>query len=100
MAIVAPFYYRLSSEGVYAYFREIARAVRVDVTLYNIPMFASPIESDAEVNRARFDLDNACLNLLAMQAPMANDLREVIAALKIASALERLLAELEEVLTR
>jgi len=44
VAIVAPFYYRLSSEGVYAYFREIARAVRVDVTLYNIPMFASPID--------------------------------------------------------
>ncbi len=44
VAIVAPFYYRLSSEGVYAYFREIADHVSVDVTLYNIPMFASPID--------------------------------------------------------
>lgn len=44
VAIVAPFYYRLSSEGVYAYFRQIADTVSVDVTLYNIPMFASPIE--------------------------------------------------------
>lgn len=44
VAIVAPFYYRLSSEGVYAYFREIASAVSVDVTLYNIPLFASPID--------------------------------------------------------
>lgn len=44
VAIVAPFYYRLSSEGVYAYFREIAEAVSVDVTLYNIPLFASPID--------------------------------------------------------
>lgn len=44
VAIVAPFYYRLSSEGVYAYFREIADHVSVDVTLYNIPLFASPID--------------------------------------------------------
>jgi 4-hydroxy-tetrahydrodipicolinate synthase len=44
VAIVAPFYYRLSSEGVYAYFREIADRVAVDVTLYNIPLFASPID--------------------------------------------------------
>lgn len=44
VAIVAPFYYRLSSDGVYAYFREIADTVSVDVTLYNIPLFASPID--------------------------------------------------------
>lgn len=44
VAIVAPFYYRLSSEGVYAYFREIADNVSVDVTMYNIPLFASPID--------------------------------------------------------
>jgi 4-hydroxy-tetrahydrodipicolinate synthase len=44
VAIVAPFYYRLSSDGVYAYFREIADSVSVDVTLYNIPLFASPID--------------------------------------------------------
>jgi len=52
VAIVAPFYYRLSSEGVYAYFREIARSVRVDVTLYNIPLFASPIDVDTVVRLA------------------------------------------------
>lgn len=44
VAIVSPFYYRLSSEGVYAYFREIAQNSPIDVTLYNIPMFASPID--------------------------------------------------------
>ncbi len=44
VAIVAPFYYRLSSEGVYAYFREIADSVSIDVTIYNIPLFASPID--------------------------------------------------------
>ncbi len=44
VAIVSPFYYRLSSEGVYAYFKEIADHSPVDITLYNIPLFASPIE--------------------------------------------------------
>jgi len=44
VAIVAPFYYRLGPEAVYAYFKEIARNTPVDVTLYNIPMFASPID--------------------------------------------------------
>ncbi|MCA9076723.1 MAG: dihydrodipicolinate synthase family protein [Planctomycetaceae bacterium] len=44
VAIVAPFYYKLSPASVYAYFAEIGRNTPVDVTLYNIPMFASPID--------------------------------------------------------
>jgi 4-hydroxy-tetrahydrodipicolinate synthase len=44
VAIVAPFYYRLSPAAVYAYFKEIADQSPIDVTLYNIPMFASPID--------------------------------------------------------
>jgi 2-dehydro-3-deoxy-D-pentonate aldolase len=44
VAIVAPFYYKLSSSSVYAYFKEIGDNTPIDVTLYNIPMFASPID--------------------------------------------------------
>ena len=44
VAIVSPFYYKLSPEAVYAYFKEIGDNTPVDVTLYNIPMFASPID--------------------------------------------------------
>lgn len=44
VAVVSPFYYRLSMESVYAYFREIGRHSPIDVTLYNIPMLASPID--------------------------------------------------------
>src|SRR4051812_28240547 len=44
VAIVSPFYYKLSPESIYAYFREIAQNTPIDVTLYNIPMFASPID--------------------------------------------------------
>ncbi len=44
VAIVAPFYYRLSPANVYQYFKEIGDNTPIDVTLYNIPMFASPID--------------------------------------------------------
>ncbi len=44
VAIVSPFYYKLSPDNVYAYFKEIGDHTPVDVTLYNIPMFASPID--------------------------------------------------------
>ena len=44
VAIVSPYYYRLSPDNVYAYFHEIGRHTPVDVTLYNIPMFASPVD--------------------------------------------------------
>jgi len=44
VAIVSPFYYRLGPEALIAYFQEIARNSPIDVTLYNIPMFASPID--------------------------------------------------------
>ena len=44
VAIVAPFYYKLGQEAVYQYFKQIADSVSVDVTLYNIPAFASPID--------------------------------------------------------
>lgn len=44
VAIVSPFYYRLGPESVYGYFREIALNSPIDVTLYNAPMWASPID--------------------------------------------------------
>lgn len=55
VAIVSPFYYRLSSDGVFAYFREIAINSPIDVTLYNIPMFASPIDLPTIRRLAEFD---------------------------------------------
>lgn len=44
VAIVSPFYYKLSPAGVYAYFKAIAEQSPIDITLYNIPLFASPID--------------------------------------------------------
>ena len=62
VAIVAPFYYKLSAESVYAYFREIGNNTPIDVTLYNIPMFASPIDV-ATVQR----LSEECEKIVAIK---------------------------------
>lgn len=55
VAIVSPFYYKLSPESVYAYFREIALNSPIDVTLYNIPLFASPIDVPTIRRLAEFE---------------------------------------------
>jgi dihydrodipicolinate synthase/N-acetylneuraminate lyase len=55
VAIVSPFYYKLSPESVYAYFKEIALNSPIDVTLYNIPLFASPIDVPTIRRLAEFE---------------------------------------------
>ncbi len=55
VAIVSPFYYKLSPESVFAFFREVALNSPIDVTLYNIPMFASPIDVPTIRRLAEFD---------------------------------------------
>jgi 4-hydroxy-tetrahydrodipicolinate synthase len=54
VAIVSPFYYRLTPGAVYAYFREIAINSPIDIVLYNIPMFASPIDAPTIQRLAEF----------------------------------------------
>ena len=48
------------------------------------------VEGDAKVDQLQHDLDNLAVRLLALRQPMARDLREVFAALKIGSDLERI----------
>lgn len=55
VAIVSPIYYKLSPDSVFAYFREIALHSPIDVTLYNIPMFASPIDLPTIRRLAEFE---------------------------------------------
>lgn len=52
VAVVCPFYYRQSPDNIEAYFREIAAHSPVDVTLYNIPLFASPVDAKTVVRLA------------------------------------------------
>jgi len=51
---------------------------------------ASVVEGDVKVDQLQRDLDNLGLRLLALRQPVARDLREIFAALKIGSDLERI----------
>ena len=48
------------------------------------------IQSDKRLDQMELELEQKAIELMALRQPMANDLREVVAALKIASALERI----------
>jgi dihydrodipicolinate synthase/N-acetylneuraminate lyase len=54
-AVVAPYYYRLSQESVYAYYRELAQNSPIDLVLYNIPAFSNPIEPATVARLAEFE---------------------------------------------
>ena len=69
--------------------RQIERALLALVDR-DIPLAEAVTRDDDEVNRARFHLDNVCLSLLAQQAPMASDLRLIVAVFAMSSDLERM----------
>ena len=48
------------------------------------------IKSDAEINRMEVSLEEECLKILALHQPVANDLRMIVAVLKINNNLERI----------
>ncbi len=51
---------------------------------------ANVVQGDAKVDQLQHDVDNLAVRLLALRQPMARDLREIFAAIKIASDLERI----------
>jgi 4-hydroxy-tetrahydrodipicolinate synthase len=46
ISVTGPYFYKVSPDGVEAYFREVAKRSPVDVVLYNIPQFANEIPVD------------------------------------------------------
>lgn len=48
------------------------------------------IRNDDQINRMEVDLEEECLKILALHQPVANDLRTIIAILKINNDLERI----------
>src|SRR5882672_10487987 len=48
------------------------------------------VRGDTEVNALQIEIDDRCLKLLALQQPMASDLRLITSAMKINSDLERI----------
>jgi phosphate transport system protein len=48
------------------------------------------VDGDARINRLRFDIEEACVALMATQQPAAGDLRTVVAAMNVVGDLERM----------
>jgi phosphate transport system protein len=48
------------------------------------------IQSDNEINELRFKVEEACMQLLAVEQPASSDLRKVIAAIHLAIEMERM----------
>jgi phosphate transport system protein len=48
------------------------------------------IENDARIDELQLEIDNHCTRMLATEQPVAHDLREIIAAMKISTDLERI----------
>ena len=69
--------------------RQIERAIQALVER-DTALADAVIRDDDEVNRTRHDIDQHALLLLAQQAPMAVDLRVIIAVLSINIDLERM----------
>lgn len=67
----------------------ISRAMR-SLADRNLPLARQVVSGDAEINTLRFQIEEACLSLIATQQPMAGDLRKVVAAMSIVSDMERM----------
>jgi len=68
---------------------QLGTAIEAVVTR-DVDLAARVVEGDPKVDQLERDLDNLAIRLLALRQPVARDLREVFAALKIGSDLERI----------
>jgi phosphate transport system protein len=48
------------------------------------------VADDVHINKRRWEIEEKCINLIALQQPVATDLREIIAVLNIITDLERM----------
>ncbi|MCK5134209.1 MAG: dihydrodipicolinate synthase family protein [Bacteroidales bacterium] len=56
--IVAPFYCRPIQEGIYKFFKTVAKSVSIDIMLYNIPLFTGVNVEPETVSRLVNELEN------------------------------------------
>ena len=68
---------------------EVESAIRC-VVRRDATLAATIVQTDQRVDDLEIDIDQRAVRLLALRQPMASDLREVVAALKISHDLERI----------
>src|SRR5512136_1249180 len=67
----------------------ISRSVEA-LSSQNIEKAKQIINDDLLVNKKRWQIEEKCINLIALQQPVATDLRDIIAVLNIVTELERM----------
>jgi phosphate transport system protein len=84
-------------EGVFADLAGISQRVQVAVSKATEALMTGDatiaeqvISADIEIDRARERVEDSAFDLLSLQAPVAGDLRTVVAALRMVSELERM----------
>ena len=60
------------------------------LTNRDLELAAAVIERDARIDELESEVERRAISVMALRAPLANDLREVVAALKISSVVERI----------
>jgi phosphate transport system protein len=58
--------------------------------LRDVALARRTIENDAAIDRRRYDVEDKCIELISLQAPLASDLRTIISVLHISVDLERM----------
>lgn len=56
----------------------------------DLELAAAVVERDARIDELEGEVERRAINIMALRAPLANDLREVVAALKISGVVERI----------
>jgi phosphate transport system protein len=84
-------------DGVFSDLAGISRNVQVAVSKAtealmtgDVTIAEQVISADIEIDRARERVEDSAFELLSLQAPVAGDLRTVVAALRMVSELERM----------
>jgi phosphate transport system protein len=68
---------------------QLANAIRA-VTKRDAELGSMTVDADSEVDELEREVQNQVVRLLALRQPMARDLRNIVAALKISSDIERI----------
>lgn len=81
------------ADGLTAMAKKTAEAIdgaRRALETNNLELAESVIAADAEIDRMQHKLDQDAAEILALQAPVARDLRVVVSALRMSASLERM----------
>lgn len=69
--------------------RAIRRAME-SLRRHDLALAREVVDGDYDINRRRYEIEEAAVNLIATQQPMASDLRTLVAVIHIVTELERI----------